>query len=155
MRLTRCEASDVQPVLREILRERRAKFPLTHPNCGSVFKNSDHLYRTAGPPGRAIESMGLKGCRIGDAEVSSRHANFIINRGRASSQDILRLIRHIRDCARKHWDCPLETEVRYVDASGTIRPAHEQEPVPSPRRSPCDYSDSRNSRKGSAQTAQA
>jgi len=138
------------PTLRDILRERRHKFPLTHPNCGSVFKNSDHLFATAGPPGRAIEAMGLKGYRMGDAEISARHANFIINRGNASSHDILRLIQHIRACAQATWNCTLETEVRYVDEQGRMGPAHEQD-----REGPAGYSDSLSSRKGSAHTAQA
>lgn len=129
LRLKQGKAANLLPRLRDILRERRAKFPLTHPNCGSVFKNSERLFATAGPPGRAIEAMGLKGLRIGDAEISSRHANFIINRGHASSQDILSLIQHIRICAQEHWHCSLESEVRYVDEQGRIRPAHKQIPV--------------------------
>ncbi len=136
LRLKQGKAANLLPRLRDILRERRAKFPLTHPNCGSVFKNSKRLWATAGPPGRAIEALGLKGLRIGDAEVSSRHANFIINRGHASSHDILHLIQHIRGCVQKHWHCSLESEVRYVDEQGRIRPAHEQIPVYPPHRPP-------------------
>jgi UDP-N-acetylmuramate dehydrogenase len=150
LHLRPCPAHTLLPALRDILRERRHKFPLTHPNCGSVFKNSEHLYATAGPPGRAIEAMGLKGYRMGDAEISSRHANFIINRGHASSHDILRLIQYIRTRAQATWNCSLETEVRYVDEQGGIRPAHEQS-----RKVPIGYRDSLSSRKGIAHTAQA
>ena len=65
------------------LRERRGKFPLRFPNCGSVFLSTAAMHASVGPPGRIIEECGLKGLRVGGAEVSPRHANFIVNRGGA------------------------------------------------------------------------
>ncbi len=119
--------------LLEILRSRRSRFPLTQPNCGSVFTSAPALYESTGPPGRLIEFVGCKGLRIGDAQVSEQHANFIVNRGRASSADVLELIRYIRTSVYQETGICMECEVRRVTPSGDILPAHEPGP-PSPRR---------------------
>lgn len=77
--------------VRALIQERQAKQPLGMPSCGSVFRN---------PPGdfagRLIEAAGLKGTRIGGAQVSEKHANFIINAGKASAADIEALIGHVQ-----------------------------------------------------------
>jgi UDP-N-acetylmuramate dehydrogenase len=85
---------------------RQEKHPLEYPSAGSIFKNSPGL-----PAGRLIEEMGLKGKLCGDAEVSPRHANFIVNKGKATAADILALIGFIQDKARKEKGIDLETEV--------------------------------------------
>lgn len=95
--------------IRELLRRRAESQPLGTRNCGSVFRN---------PPGdhaaRLIEACGLKGEREGGAVVSTKHANFIINEGRASARDVEALIARI--VARVETDCgvTLEPEVRVV-----------------------------------------
>mgnify|MGYP001826497866 FL=1 len=85
------EVTPSMETLKEMLERRKATQPLGLPSCGSVFRN---------PPGdysaRLIEAAGLKGHRIGGAEVSTKHANFIINRDAASATDIERLIEHVR-----------------------------------------------------------
>jgi UDP-N-acetylmuramate dehydrogenase len=129
LRLAPGVRDDLMRDMLEILRCRRANFPLRQPNCGSVFKNSDRLYTVAGPPGRAIESMGFKGRRVGDAQVSHRHANFITNQGRATSRDTLALMQCIMARAHEKLACALEAEVLYVDVHGRVRPAHEAVPV--------------------------
>jgi UDP-N-acetylmuramate dehydrogenase len=77
--------------VRALIQERQAKQPLGRPSCGSVFRN---------PPGdfagRLIEAAGLKGARIGGAQVAEKHANFIINTGRATAADIEALILHVQ-----------------------------------------------------------
>ncbi len=108
----------------QILRGRRRKFPLKLPNCGSVFVSGRELYERFGPPGRIIEELGLKGLRIGDAEVSPLHANFFVNRGRASSADILALIHRVRDAVQAHTGVWMEAEVRYVAPDATVVVAH-------------------------------
>ena len=75
---------------------RREKQPLEYPNAGSAFKRPRGAYA-----GALIEGAGLKGFRIGGAEVSEKHAGFIVNRGDATSQDVLALIETIREKVEK------------------------------------------------------
>jgi UDP-N-acetylmuramate dehydrogenase len=107
-----------------IARERRRKFPHRYPNCGSVFVSNPAMYETVGPPGRAIEQVGLKGTWAGEAQISELHANFIVNRGRASSKDVLSLIKLARDKVHERTGFWMDCEVRHIGADGAIRPAH-------------------------------
>ena len=104
--------ADVDPsmaTLQDMLARRKETQPLGLPSCGSVFRN---------PPGdhaaRLIESCGLKGCRIGEAEVSDKHANFIINRGDATALDIENLILHVQQTVADSTGVELIPEVRIV-----------------------------------------
>lgn len=121
-----CESGDPHHIRREMLadlRERRSKFPRKLPNCGSVFLSTAEMYATVGPPGQIIEQAGLKGTRLGRAEVSPRHANFIVNLGGASSADVLALIDLIRATVLAKIGFALQCEVRYVRPDGAIVPA--------------------------------
>jgi len=95
--------------IRELLERRKQTQPIGEWSCGSVFTN---------PPGqhaaRLIESAGLKGFRIGDASVSGKHANFIINHGAARGADIEALIRHVQRTVADFHHVELTTEVRIV-----------------------------------------
>jgi UDP-N-acetylmuramate dehydrogenase len=95
--------------IRELLERRKQTQPIGEWSCGSVFTN---------PPGqhaaRLIESAGLKGFRIGDASVSLKHANFIINHGAARAADIEALILHVRRTVADFHHVELATEVRIV-----------------------------------------
>ena len=95
--------------IRALLDKRRETQPIGEWSCGSVFTN---------PPGdhaaRLIESAGLKGFRIGDASVSEKHANFIINHGHALAADIEALIVHVQGTVAKVHGLDLNTEVRIV-----------------------------------------
>jgi UDP-N-acetylmuramate dehydrogenase len=106
--------------MRAILRERRQKFPMTLPNCGSVFKNDPQACAVFGPPGKIIESAGLKGTSVGDAAVSERHANFIVNRGNARAADVLSLIDLVRERVVHQTGLTLECEVQFVEAAGMV-----------------------------------
>jgi len=120
----RSEPKLIRSAMLADLRERRQKFPRKDPNCGSVFLSTSEMHASVGPPGRIIEEAGLKGTRIGQAEVSPRHANFIVNRGGATSKDVLSLIAHIRRVVYARIGFDLCCEVRYVDPAGEIMPAH-------------------------------
>jgi len=89
--------------------ERRGRQPLHYPSAGSVFKN---------PPGRfagqLIEEAGLKGERLGDAQISEKHANFIINRGRARSREVLALIERIQKAVAERTGIKLELEIEVL-----------------------------------------
>jgi UDP-N-acetylmuramate dehydrogenase len=123
-----CEKQEPQCIRRlmlEDLRERRRKFPRKQPNCGSVFLSTSEMHASVGPPGKVIEDAGLKGVRIGKAEVSHQHANFIVNLGGATSEDVLSLIAHIRKVVHERIGFELSCEVRYVSPTGDIIPAHQ------------------------------
>ena len=99
--------------IRDLLLRRVATQPLNQPNAGSVFRN---------PPGdhaaRLIEACGLKGFMMGGAQVSTRHANFIVNAtGTAVAADIERLIGHVRRVVHERFGVDLEPEVRIVGES--------------------------------------
>jgi UDP-N-acetylmuramate dehydrogenase len=95
--------------VQSLLQRRRETQPTGDWSCGSVFKNpaGDHA-------ARLIEAAGLKGYRIGDAVVSEKHANFIVNEGKAHSSELEQLILHVRDTVREVYSITLETEVRII-----------------------------------------
>jgi UDP-N-acetylmuramate dehydrogenase len=109
LRLEHGDARAAQERIRELLAQRGATQPTQQYSCGSVFRN---------PPGdyaaRLIEAAGLKGASIGGAQVSEKHANFIINTGSASAADIEGLIEKVRDGVEREHGIVLETEVRIV-----------------------------------------
>jgi len=121
----------------EIMASRRKRFPRDMPNCGSVFVSDPALFASFGPPGAVIESCGLKGARVGDAMVSSRHANFIVNLGAARAEDIMALIAHVREAVAARTGRHMRCEVRFMNCDGEVREAHEwfapeQAPLPAP-----------------------
>lgn len=115
----------VRNEMRKILSSRRKKFPRKLPNCGSVFLSNPAMYDEIGPPGYAIEKAGLKGSRKGNAQLSTLHANFIVNLGGASSADVLYLIALARNTVKEKTGFSMDCEVRYVDSRGNMMQAHE------------------------------
>ena len=107
MALTPETAAAVDARMRAIMAHRRESQPSGHPNFGSVFRNppGDHA-------GRLIEASGLKGLRVGGAEVSQRHANFILNLGGARAQDVRGLIERVCGEVEERFSVTLQTEVR-------------------------------------------
>jgi UDP-N-acetylmuramate dehydrogenase len=99
----------VRDEVRRLYRHRRESQPLGYPNAGSIFKNppGDHA-------GRLIDQLGLKGFRIGAAQVSPKHANFIVNLGDASADEVLALIEYVKRRVQAHTGLILEEEVRIV-----------------------------------------
>ena len=77
-----------------------------------------------GPPGQAIEKSGLRGLRMGDAQIAPSHGNFIVNLGTASSSDVLALIRMIRQTVYDRTQFWMDCEVRYVTPEGAVMQAH-------------------------------
>lgn len=122
----RADFVEVRRTMLDDLRTRRQKFPRKLPNCGSVFLSTAEMHATVGPPGKIIEEAGLKGERIGQAEVSRQHANFIVNLGGASSADVLQLIARVRTAVYRRIGFELKCEVRYVSPQAEVMPAHLQ-----------------------------
>jgi UDP-N-acetylmuramate dehydrogenase len=83
--------------------------PYDKPSCGSVFRNPQ--FKAAG---WLIQQTGLKGYQIGGAQVSQRHANFIINHDNATASDIFNLIRHVQEEVERHWSILLHPEVKFL-----------------------------------------
>jgi UDP-N-acetylmuramate dehydrogenase len=101
--------SEIERVVKDYLHYRRDTQPLAMASAGCVFKN---------PPGdsagRLIEAVGLKGARIGDAEVSTKHANFMVNRGLARAADVTALIGKVRSAIRRLTGVRLDLELKVV-----------------------------------------
>lgn len=103
------ERDEIMSRLTSYKDRRRKTQPLQYPCAGSVFRNPPGDYA-----GRLIQEAGLKGFRIGDAEVSTTHANFIINRGNATAKNVLQLIEHIIQTIDEKYNIRLEPEVQVV-----------------------------------------
>lgn len=104
--LEKGDTETIHQTMNSHLARRSSKQPLTVPNSGSIFKN---------PPndsaGRLIESAGLKGHSVGQAGISLKHANFIVNKGDASAKDVLELIAHIQNVVEEKTGVKLEREI--------------------------------------------
>ncbi|MFJ5447053.1 UDP-N-acetylmuramate dehydrogenase [Methylobacillus methanolivorans] len=112
-RLADGDATEAEAKIKQLLARRLATQPLNLPNAGSVFRN---------PPGdhaaRLIEASGLKGYRLGGAEVSEKHANFIVNQGEATATDIEQLILHVQAVVKQQQGVALHPEVRVIGENG-------------------------------------
>ena len=92
------------------LKERRTtKQPLEYASAGSTFKRPEGYFA-----GKLIQDSGLKGYSVGDAQVSEKHSGFVINRGNASAEDVLTLIKHVQDTVEQKFGVRLETEVKRI-----------------------------------------
>jgi len=95
--------------LKALLAKRADTQPTGKPCCGSVFRNPPGYYA-----GRLIESLNLKGHRMGGAQVSEKHANFIINTGDATAQDVLQLVSYLQQRVQETYGIALQTEIKYL-----------------------------------------
>lgn len=106
----------------ELFRWRQQGTPFNQPCCGSVFQNPGGASwkREGGPrtAGQLIEASGLKGFRIGGAEISPMHANYFVNTGDATAADVVALIAHARRAVEERFGIRLETEVKLIAATG-------------------------------------
>jgi UDP-N-acetylmuramate dehydrogenase len=113
LRLRKGEPEIIKKKIRDRIKERMGREPSGLPSAGSVFKNPEPA-----PAGKIIEELGLKGLRVGDAEVSQVHANFIVNRGKAKASDIISIINAIKEKVLKERKVVLEPEIRIVGING-------------------------------------
>jgi UDP-N-acetylmuramate dehydrogenase len=101
--------ADIARIVKDYLRYRKDTQPLAMPSAGCVFKNP-----VRDSAGRLLEAAGLKGMRIGDAEVSTKHGNFIVNRGHASAADVINLIQEVRRIIKQKAGVRLDLELKIV-----------------------------------------
>ena len=100
----------IREKMRELMARRKASQPLEHPSAGSTFKRPEGHFA-----GALIQQCGLKGLTVGGAQVSEKHAGFVINRGGASGADVLELIRQVQSRVLEETGVRLEPEVRILD----------------------------------------
>lgn len=132
LRFNKGNAKEIQRIARERIRYRKERHPLEYPNAGSIFCNVPlksiparrrHEIRAVVkqdpfpvvPAGYLIARAGMKGKAVGGAQVSEKHTNFIVNRGNATSRDILSLIARVKKAVLKKFSIALEQEVQYVE----------------------------------------
>lgn len=96
-------------IIQELTAKRAASQPIGELTCGSVFRNPRGNYA-----GRLIESCGLKGKQIGGAEVSRKHANFIVNKGNATAEDVENIINHVRSEVKRQTGIDLLLEIKIL-----------------------------------------
>jgi UDP-N-acetylmuramate dehydrogenase len=109
LQLHRRPLADIQKDIKPRLKRKKSTQPLALASAGCVWKNpAGHV------AGRLIEKVGLKGKRLNGAEISSKHANFIVNRGAAAASDILALMQLTRERVQAHFGITLEPEIRII-----------------------------------------
>jgi UDP-N-acetylmuramate dehydrogenase len=110
-RLTRDDPARLHRILQENLAWRGSRHPWLeiHPSAGSIFKKIEGV-----GAGRLIDQCGLKGFRVGDAQISHMHANILVNLGAATAADVRALIAHAQQAVRDRFDQPLEPEIGFI-----------------------------------------
>ena len=110
MQLTPGSEEEIRAQMEELIRRRREKQPLEYPSAGSTFKRPEGHFA-----GALIEQCGLKGAGVGGAEVSEKHAGFVINKGGATCADVLALIEKVQSAVLEATGVSLEPEIKVVD----------------------------------------
>lgn len=106
---------EIPKSVKQATRSRLMKQPLNFPSCGSVFKNPE-----GNSSGALIEKAGLKGYQVGGAQISEKHANFIVNLGGAKASDIQQIIQHIQKTVSEQHNVELKTEVKFLGRNMNI-----------------------------------
>ncbi len=101
--------TQIEEEMARLRRQRSEKQPLEYPSAGSTFKRPEGYFA-----GKLIQDAGLRGCRVGDAQVSEKHCGFVINRGEATAEEISQLIRKVQEQVEEYAGVRLETEVRFL-----------------------------------------
>jgi len=114
LRLRRKIRKAIAKKIQEYIAKRKDKQPVGSPNCGSTFKNPKKDFAA-----RLIEQAGFKGMRVGDAQVSPKHANFIVNLGDATAKDVLKLMMLIQTRVKSKFGIKLEPELKIMVKSAT------------------------------------
>jgi UDP-N-acetylmuramate dehydrogenase len=108
-KLTKGEYNKIKERIDDLTRKRQEKQPLEYPSAGSTFKRPEGYFT-----GKLIEESNLKGYTIGGAQVSEKHAGFVINKNNATAEDIINLIKHIQNTIKIKYNVELQPEVRII-----------------------------------------
>lgn len=111
MKLQKGDKNEIKAKMQELLQRRKDKQPLEYPSAGSTFKRPVGYFA-----GGLIEECGLKGFSVGGAQVSEKHAGFVINKGGATAKDVLDLIKYVQNKVFEEKGVMLEPEVRLITA---------------------------------------
>jgi UDP-N-acetylmuramate dehydrogenase len=95
--------------MQEFMQKRNSKQPLQYPSAGSFFKRPEGYFA-----GKLIQDAGLKGASVGGAQISAKHSGFMINRGGATADDILKLMHLVQNTVKDRFGVEMEPEVRIV-----------------------------------------
>lgn len=109
LKLKKGNREEIKETIKDLTERRTTKQPLSLPSAGSTFKRPPGHYA-----GKLIEDCGLKGIRIGDAQVSELHCGFVVNMGNATAEDVINLIGVVRKVVRDKYDVELHPEVKIV-----------------------------------------
>lgn len=109
IKLQRGDKKQIKEKIENLKKQRKEKQPLEYPNAGSTFKRGEDFITA-----RLIDECGLKGYSIGDAEVSEKHAGFIINKGNATAEDVINLIEHIKKEVYNKFGKKIELEIEII-----------------------------------------
>ena len=109
IKLNKDKQENIKNKMEEYSLKRREKQPLEFPNAGSTFKRKNGYI-----PAEIVDKCGLKGYNIGDACVSDKHAGFIVNKGKATAEDVIKLIEHIKKNAKEKFNVDLELEIKVI-----------------------------------------
>lgn len=107
--LEKGKKEEMKEKMDEYARYRKEKQPIEFPSAGSTFKRGEDFITA-----KLIDEAGLKGYSIGGAEVSTKHSGFIINRGNATMQDVLKLVKHVEDEVYKKFNKKIELEIEII-----------------------------------------
>lgn len=109
MKLAAGDQKIIDDRMSELAVARRTKQPLEYPSAGSTFKRPEGYFA-----GKLIMDAGLRGYRVGDAQVSEKHCGFVVNRGNATADDVIKLIDDVKAKVSEEYDVVLEPEVRMI-----------------------------------------
>lgn len=110
LQLKKGNKEEIHKLIKERMKKRKESQPIEYPNAGSVFRNPENNYA-----GKLIDDSGLKGYSIGGAEISEKHANFIINRNNASASDINKLIMYTKEKVKENFNIDLDIEQEIIN----------------------------------------
>lgn len=106
LRVQKGEKNEIENKIKEYSISRKEKQPLEYPNAGSTFKRKEGVVTA-----KLIDECGLKGYNVGDAEISTKHAGFVINKGNATAADVLNLVEHVKKEIKAKFDIDIELEI--------------------------------------------